>query len=80
MVAPSGDPLSADPFFGTKGRPAPKPITIGGVRTSFSLYDRAASAFGVRDRRRQKKGVAFAYDPAVHVVGDTGFEPVTPAV
>ena len=28
----------------------------------------------------QKKGVALACDPVVHVVGDTGFEPVTPAV
>jgi hypothetical protein len=31
-------------------------------------------------RRDKKRGVTLARNPLVHVVGDTGFEPVTPAV
>jgi hypothetical protein len=31
-------------------------------------------------RRRKKRGVTLARNPLVHVVGDTGFEPVAPAV
>jgi hypothetical protein len=53
-----------------------------------SARNRSAYFFpGLRDharrssrKRGKKKGVTFACDPAVHVVGDTGFEPVTPAV
>ena len=48
---------------------------------AVTVWTRRSSASGqCRIARTKKKGVAFAYDPAVHVVGDTGFEPVTPAV
>ena len=52
-----------------------------------SLTPRRCAAVGCsatigsrKSRRGRQKGVTLARNPLVHVVGDTGFEPVTPAV
>jgi hypothetical protein len=47
------------------------------ARSADSEIDGEASTMSGSDK---KKGITLAHDPLVHVVGDTGFEPVTAAV
>ena len=67
-------------------RALPRRKLFGKGRDRMNVEQRAVSVehecAGRTDHlhRHKKRGVTLARNPLVHVVGDTGFEPVTPAV